>query len=188
MFPIWMAAKNFRSPTITRSIYRLPGVRTVVQFSTRRLRTAVRPYFCLSYTAAKKPSLRRAGAADISAGNSRQTAKSIVATLESGGNTNLYLLDRSGNVIRRLTNDPGIEVSPAWSPDGKQVVFVSDRSGSPQLYILDVCRGQHAPTHVQRKLQHFAGVVAERRSDRLYGARRQSLRDFYDSCGRRRSA
>ena len=67
--------------------------------------------------------------------------QSIVATLESGGNTNLYLLDRSGNVIRRLTNDPGIEVSPTWSPDGRQVVFVSDRSGSPQLYILDVSSG-----------------------------------------------
>jgi TolB protein len=67
--------------------------------------------------------------------------QSIVATLESGGNTNLYLLDRSGNVIRRLTNDPGIEVSPTWSPDGRQVVFVSDRSGSPQLYILDVSGG-----------------------------------------------
>ncbi len=68
--------------------------------------------------------------------------QSIVATLESGGNTNLYLLDRSGNVIRRLTQDPGIEVSPAWSPDGRQIVYVSDRSGGPQLYILDVASGK----------------------------------------------
>ena len=67
--------------------------------------------------------------------------QTIVATMESAGNTNLYLLDRSGNVIRQLTNNPGIEVSPAWSPDGKQVVFVSDRSGSPQLYILDLASG-----------------------------------------------
>jgi len=67
--------------------------------------------------------------------------QTIVATMESGGNTNLYLLDRSGNVIRQLTNNPGIEVSPAWSPDGKQIVFVSDRSGSPQLYILDLASG-----------------------------------------------
>jgi len=57
--------------------------------------------------------------------------QTIVATLESGGNSNLYLLDRSGNVIRRLTDNPGIEVSPSWSPDGKQIVFVSDRSGPP---------------------------------------------------------
>jgi TolB protein len=68
--------------------------------------------------------------------------QSIVATLESAGNTNLYLLDRGGNLIRRLTQDPGIEVSPAWSPDGKQIVYVSDRSGSPQLYILELASGK----------------------------------------------
>ena len=68
--------------------------------------------------------------------------QSVVATFESGGNTNLHLLDRSGNLIRRLTENPGIEVSPAWSPDGKQIVYVSDRSGSPQLYILEVQSGK----------------------------------------------
>jgi TolB protein len=68
--------------------------------------------------------------------------QSIVATMESGGNTDLYLLDRSGKVIRRLTQEPGIEVSPAWSPDGKQVVYVSDRGGSPQIYILDLASGK----------------------------------------------
>jgi TolB protein len=66
----------------------------------------------------------------------------IAATLEVGGNSDLHLLDRSGNIIRRLTNEPGIEVSPSWSPDGRQLVFVSDRSGSPQLYILDVASGK----------------------------------------------
>src|SRR5262245_2278484 len=68
--------------------------------------------------------------------------QTLVATLESGGNSNLYLLDRSGNVIRRLTQDPGIEVSPSWSPDGKQIAFVSDRSGGPQLYILELSSGK----------------------------------------------
>src|SRR4026207_205211 len=37
--------------------------------------------------------------------------QSVVATFESGGNTNLHLLERSGNLIRRLTENPGIEVS-----------------------------------------------------------------------------
>jgi TolB protein len=68
--------------------------------------------------------------------------QTIVATLEAAGNTNLDLLDRSGKLIRRLTQDPGIEVSPAWSPDGKQIAYVSDRSGSPQIYILDVSTGK----------------------------------------------
>ncbi len=68
--------------------------------------------------------------------------QTVAATLEIAGNSDLYLLDRSGNVIRRLTNDPGIEVSPSWSPDSRQLVFVSDRSGSPQLYIMDVANGK----------------------------------------------
>jgi TolB protein len=62
----------------------------------------------------------------------------IAVTVETGGNSNIMLLDRNGNVIRSLTESPGIEVSPAWSPDSKQLVFVSDRSGSPQVYVLDV--------------------------------------------------
>src|SRR5215467_10494979 len=66
----------------------------------------------------------------------------VAATLEAAGNTNLYLLDRNGNVVRRLTEDAGIEVSPSWSPDGRQLVFVSDRSGSPQLYIMDLASGK----------------------------------------------
>ena len=66
----------------------------------------------------------------------------VAASLEVSGNSNLVLLDRNGNVVRRLTNDPGIEVSPSWSPDGRQLVFVSDRSGSPQLYILDLVNGK----------------------------------------------
>lgn len=65
----------------------------------------------------------------------------VAATLEQGGDTSLFLLDANGKVIRRLTSDPGLEVSPSWSPDGKQIVYVSDRSGSPQLYILDVASG-----------------------------------------------
>jgi TolB protein len=66
----------------------------------------------------------------------------VAATLEVAGNSNLVLLDPHGKMIRRLTSDPGIEVSPSWSPDGREIVFVSDRSGSPQLYILDVAGGR----------------------------------------------
>jgi TolB protein len=66
----------------------------------------------------------------------------VVAARETAGKTSLFLLDRNGNMIRRLTEDSGIEVSPSWSPDGRQIVFVSDRSGSPQLYILDMGNGK----------------------------------------------
>ena len=82
------------------------------------------------------------GAGRFLSGKLSPDGQTVVATYESAGNTNLYLLDRSGSVIRRLTQDPGIEVSPAWSPDGKQIVYVSDRSGSPQVFVLDMQSGK----------------------------------------------
>ena len=82
------------------------------------------------------------GAGRYLGGKLSPDGQTVVATYESAGNTNLHLLDRNGGVIRRLTEDPGIEVSPAWSPDGKQVVFVSDRSGSPQIFVIDIQSGK----------------------------------------------
>ena len=32
-----------------------------------------------------------------------------------------------GSDMRRLTNNPALDALPAYSPDGKKIVFVSDR-------------------------------------------------------------
>ena len=41
-----------------------------------------------------------------------------------GRNQNdLYVVNRNGLNMRRLTSAPGIEYEPAWSPDGKQILF-----------------------------------------------------------------
>lgn len=65
----------------------------------------------------------------------------VAVTLERDGNTDLYLLDQGGKVLRRLTHDPGIDVSPAWSPDGNRLAFVSNRGGSPQIYVMELSNG-----------------------------------------------
>ena len=38
----------------------------------------------------------------------------------------------------QLTKGSGINVSPTWSPDGSRIVFVSDRTGKPNLYVMDL--------------------------------------------------
>ncbi len=43
----------------------------------------------------------------------------------------------TGRLVRRLTRNWANEASPCWSPAGNELVFVSDRAGSPQLYIMD---------------------------------------------------
>jgi TolB protein len=60
-----------------------------------------------------------------------------LATNHTVGNLELFLFDRSGKKGRRLTFGVGADLSPSWSPTGRQLVFTSDRGGSPQLYIMD---------------------------------------------------
>lgn len=70
----------------------------------------------------------------------------IIAAFSRGGRTNLYLLDRSGEEIRALTNDGSINVSPSLCADGTDVAFTSDRSGNPQVYVVGI--GGGAPRRV----------------------------------------
>lgn len=39
---------------------------------------------------------------------------------------------------RQLTNDPALDYDATFSPDGKWIVFCSERSGNPDLYALDL--------------------------------------------------
>ena len=52
------------------------------------------------------------------------------------GTPEIYIANRDGSNVRRLTNHPGIDITPTWSPSGTQIAFTSDRSGSPQIYII----------------------------------------------------
>ncbi len=65
----------------------------------------------------------------------------IIAAIENGGATNLYLMDADGNELRELTDTTGINVSPSFSPDGQTLAFTSDRSGTPQVYTMSIAGG-----------------------------------------------
>lgn len=61
-----------------------------------------------------------------------------------------------GGAARQLTRHPAIDRQPAWSPDGKQIAFVSEREGGRQVWVMPADGG--AP----RKLtQHTEGFVLE---------------------------
>lgn len=71
----------------------------------------------------------------------------IAATLSLDGDTDVYILDRNGNIIRQCTEHGGEDLSPAWSPDGSQIAFVSDRSGGPQVFVMNSdCSNQRRVT------------------------------------------
>ncbi len=64
----------------------------------------------------------------------------IVFSSTRDGNAEIYSANADGSDIRRLTNDPGIDVSPSCGPNG-QIAFVSNRHGTPQIWIMDGAGG-----------------------------------------------
>ncbi|HEU4766766.1 MAG TPA: protein kinase, partial [Pyrinomonadaceae bacterium] len=49
----------------------------------------------------------------------------------------VVVVNRDGSNWRDLTNDRFFDRYPRWSPDGKSVAFVSDRSGRYEVWVLD---------------------------------------------------
>jgi Tol biopolymer transport system component len=50
----------------------------------------------------------------------------------------IAVVNRDGSNWRDLTNDKFFDRYPRWSPDGKNIVFTSDRSGKYEIWTLDV--------------------------------------------------
>ena len=48
----------------------------------------------------------------------------------------LWLADLATGGVSKLTDDPAIDMSPAFSPDGKTVAFVSDRGGKSDIWTI----------------------------------------------------
>src|SRR5256885_12933360 len=57
----------------------------------------------------------------------------------SGGD--LWVAPAKGGEAHLLVSHPATESRPLYSPDGKKLAFVSDRTGNGDIYVLDLAAG-----------------------------------------------
>ncbi|MCH9015601.1 MAG: PD40 domain-containing protein, partial [Gemmatimonadetes bacterium] len=70
---------------------------------------------------------------------------------EGSEKRDIYLLATDGSGEVPLVEHPADDWAPYWTPDGHGIVFVSDRSGSTGLWMLDVVDGEPMSTPTQIK-------------------------------------
>jgi dipeptidyl aminopeptidase/acylaminoacyl peptidase len=58
------------------------------------------------------------------------------------GRYDVWLAKVDGTDTKRLTTDPENDQSPAWTPDGKSILFLSSRSGSQQVWRIPATGGE----------------------------------------------
>jgi dipeptidyl aminopeptidase/acylaminoacyl peptidase len=74
-----------------------------------------------------------------------KTVVYVVTSVELAGNrtsSNLWLASADGSSRRQLTTAAKKDRHPRWSPDGKHILFESDRSGDNQLWVIAIDGGE----------------------------------------------
>ncbi|MFN0152619.1 MAG: DPP IV N-terminal domain-containing protein [bacterium] len=74
------------------------------------------------------------------------------------GNYALAILDLETNQVSVLPNQSGKNIAPQWSPNGDEILFVSDRTGISNLYSIDLKSGDvYKLTNI---LTGITGIIA----------------------------
>lgn len=99
------------------------------------------------------------------------------SNLEKGTtNSEIYLINKDGSNLRRMTNNPAAETHPRWSPDGSSLLFLSTRKDDQQAWIIPVNGGE------PRQLTTFSAGVG----DAIWSPDRKHIlftSDVYPECG-----
>src|SRR5262249_31927165 len=80
----------------------------------------------------------------------------------------IYVMTADGSGDAEIVNT-GSNTSPTWAPDGTHLLFISDRSGSPGLYSIEVQKGQaNGVPHLLRKDIGYVNPIGVTRSGTYY--------------------
>src|SRR5438270_135342 len=75
--------------------------------------------------------------ASAAAGGADPSTSRIAFVSPRDGNREIYVMAADGSAQTRLTNVPGIDEQPSWSPDGSRIAFTSHRDGNAEIYVMN---------------------------------------------------
>ncbi len=89
------------------------------------------------------------------------------------GPRDIYVLAMDGSRESKVVEAPGEDLFPSWSPDGRQLVFASDRGGTMDAWAQRIEDGRAAgePKLVKRDLKQFLPMGITAAGDLYYGLR-----------------
>jgi TolB protein len=69
--------------------------------------------------------------------------KTVAYSMSNEGKTSIYTMRAfDGSGVQPLVQGSGLEVEPAYSPDGRMIAFASGRFGNPHIFVRDLGTGQ----------------------------------------------
>ena len=91
------------------------------------------------------------------------------AYFANSGSSGIWLVHLDGTKPTRITTDSSLNVAPQWSPDGRELYWISDRDGSRDVYSQRIS-AKGAPEGVPRRVTtgtDAQGLSLSRRGGRL---------------------
>ncbi len=75
------------------------------------------------------------------------------------GNKEIYMSDFDGFGEYALTSNGSINLSPAWSPDGKAIYYTSYKDGAPHLWAVNLDSGKHVKVSSYKGINSAAAIA-----------------------------
>ena len=94
----------------------------------------------------------------------------------------LYTLPIGGGEATRVTSGQGYDMQPAFSPDGKKLVFVSDRNGSENVWVANA-DGTHARAITTTERENYMSPAWSPDGEYVIAAKGAQLWMYHESGG-----